>query len=686
MPVIDFPSNPSNNELFITQGKAMRYISNKNKWKQVTTLTQGQVTSLENRSVGVSSMSVSGNTLVIQKDDSSYANVSLASFAGNILTNYASASQLPMTNLVSGTQVYVTDTDSLFITDGSGWFKVATVNLSPSLSLGVSSISMSGGGTVDVNYTVNEPEDTPYTITASATSNATITVHQSNNTLSFVAGGSSTSETITITATDGVNTVADTLTMTVTVLSYSSYGVTPVYGQSSFTGDVYGNLEFGKTSNVSNNGLVATFGMPNYNGGRGGIAIFTNTSGDTSNNTSWQYLDYVDVNFASYANNGGSSGLTSYTDTHMGGHGHCLSADGSMIASHHNTRSQDYADTQATVIWERSGSSYSLHSAFNPWKLQTSPNQSDRTNLRQIGRRICCDATMTRIALPWPGKAGATVQTMTGRVDVFVRSGTTWTHEQTLTPFGNHRIWSDGIAIDQNSHISMSADGSRIMLTSRTGSSNGNGMMWIWHRSGTTWSNEKNAPSYNTYYYGTSSAMSGDGNHVIVTQPGGGNSSQQKMFYYYWTGTSWDTGSNMSPSHLLPNPDFAPQSDSWGDRCSLNYDGSMCTITSTTDDGYLNATGGSNTGAITTYKRYETIGATGNKPNNQAHFYYDKYIPMFATANYGNVGIGSVGGWTIEGDYTGTLSGDGKAIVAGSKNYNVGDEHLTGKGIIIQPT
>jgi len=216
MPVITFPSSPSNNELFIAQGKAMRYNSSKNKWNQVSTLSTSQITDLEARTVGVSSMSVSGNTLVIQKDDSSYSNVSLAAFSGNILTNYANASVLPLVDLVSGTQVYVTDTNSLFITDGSGWYKIATVNLSPSLTLGVASISLAPSGTIDINYTVNEPEDTPYTISAYATSNATITVHQSNNTLSFVAGSTEVSnETITISATDGVNSIGDTLTMTI---------------------------------------------------------------------------------------------------------------------------------------------------------------------------------------------------------------------------------------------------------------------------------------------------------------------------------------------------------------------------------------------------------------------------------------------------------------------------------------
>ena len=223
MPVITFPSSPSNNQLFIAEGKAMRYNLSKNKWKQVSTLSSSQITDLEARTIGVSSMSLSGNTLIIQKDDSSYSNVSLAAFSGNILTNYSSASLLPLVDLVSGTQVYVTDTNSLFITDGSGWYKVATVNLSPSLTLGVASVSMNAGGSIDVNYTVNEPEDTPYTITASATSNATITVHQSNNTLSFAGGATATSnETITISATDGVNVVGDTLTMTIILPPWSN--------------------------------------------------------------------------------------------------------------------------------------------------------------------------------------------------------------------------------------------------------------------------------------------------------------------------------------------------------------------------------------------------------------------------------------------------------------------------------
>jgi hypothetical protein len=275
---INFPSSPSNNQLFVAEGKAMRYVASKGKWKQVSTLTSSQITDLEARTVGVSSMSISGNTLVIQKDDSSYANVSLASFAGNKLTTYANASILPLSDLVSGTQVYVEDTDSLYITDGSGWYKIATVNLSPSLTLGVESISLTSGGSVDVNYTVNEPEDTPYTVTASSTSNATITVYQANNTITFDTPVAATTETITITATDGVNSVGDTLTMTITLgPDWSS----PSLDQTLTHPNSTASLGFGSSVDTDGTILVVGTGAETVGGQsyRGVVRTYTDSSG-----------------------------------------------------------------------------------------------------------------------------------------------------------------------------------------------------------------------------------------------------------------------------------------------------------------------------------------------------------------------------------------------------------------------
>tara|TARA_B100001093_G_scaffold334828_1_gene319681 strand:+ start:5382 stop:7352 length:1971 start_codon:yes stop_codon:yes gene_type:complete len=337
MPVIDFPSSPSNNELFIAQGKSMRYNSAKNKWKQVGTLSSAQISQLENNTVGVSSMSISGNTLVIQKDDSTHANVSLAQFAGNILTNYASASQLPITNLVSGTQVYVTDTDSLFITDGSGWFKIATVNLSPSFSLGVSSISMTPGGSIDVSYTVNEPEDTPYTISAAATSNATITVHQSNNTISFAAGSNSVSnETITVSATDGVNSVGDTLTMTIILPPWGQ--ATQVFRDESSSANKRGSsLAISTTDEMIAVGSTTTKHSGNPTITLGSIEVFD------FNPANRRWSGPMHVFQVNNATNGGlGTSVAIHGDTVVGGApqvGHFQSNDGSLFVWHNSTGS-----------------------------------------------------------------------------------------------------------------------------------------------------------------------------------------------------------------------------------------------------------------------------------------------------------------------------------------------------------
>ena len=420
MPVINFPSSPSNNELFIAQGKSMRYNSAKNKWNQVGTLTAAQVSQLENNTVGVSSMSISGNTLVIQKDDSTHANVSLASFAGNILTNYASASQLPITNLVSGTQVYVEDTDSLFITDGSGWFKVATVNLSPSLALGVSSISLNTGGSVDVNYTVNEPEDTPYTITASATSNATITVYQANNTITFDTPVAATTETITITASDGVNTVGDTLSMTIN-LGPAWGGVTQLTEviRPSSGGDVPDQDDhFGSAVTMSGDGNFIAVGAQGDGGNgnsfyyQGEVWIYKANAGQTAWSISGFQTAGIQAPFNAVARQIGSYGSISFDGT-----GTYLSV-GAPNTSHNGQNNWGYA-----YIYKNDGTDYFGRVALLYQNASGAASQFGATT------KISYDGDMLLINAPM-----RTVGSVTnaGTVYVYTRSGSTWTNTQTI--------------------------------------------------------------------------------------------------------------------------------------------------------------------------------------------------------------------------------------------------------------
>jgi hypothetical protein len=72
-------------------------------------------------------------------------------------TQYANTSQLPKQDLTFGEFALIGNT--LFITNGVGWYSVALINQSPSLSISVSDISLgTDGNTIDFTYTATDPD------------------------------------------------------------------------------------------------------------------------------------------------------------------------------------------------------------------------------------------------------------------------------------------------------------------------------------------------------------------------------------------------------------------------------------------------------------------------------------------------------------------------------------------------
>ena len=101
---------------------------------------------------------------------------------------------------------------------GGGWYRVSMVNTSPSISLDVTSATIDSTTPLDITYTVTEPEGTPTTVAITdgiPDSAVTITHTTSNNHVRAVFDGSTalTANTITFTATDGVNTGVATCTI-----------------------------------------------------------------------------------------------------------------------------------------------------------------------------------------------------------------------------------------------------------------------------------------------------------------------------------------------------------------------------------------------------------------------------------------------------------------------------------------
>tara|TARA_B100000900_G_scaffold415969_1_gene448212 strand:- start:820 stop:2073 length:1254 start_codon:yes stop_codon:yes gene_type:complete len=127
---------------------------------------------------------------------------------------------LPPSGINNGSLFWSTANNTLFMKSGGGWYKVTTVNTDPTVTLSATSATISSHLTLDFTYTVTEPEGTPVIVSVAnsgfaTVGNVAITHTTSNNHIRAVFDGTTpyTGATITVSATDGVNTGVGTMTI-----------------------------------------------------------------------------------------------------------------------------------------------------------------------------------------------------------------------------------------------------------------------------------------------------------------------------------------------------------------------------------------------------------------------------------------------------------------------------------------
>ena len=170
---INFTDSPSNGATQTISGRTYTYNSTKNKWD--TTATE-----------------VTGPTATV----------------------YASVDNLPTSGNITGSQAFVSGTNRLYIWNGSGWYNIALINNTPTISGASSSYALAIDGTATtVTLTATDPEGLPitYSIASDTSGNiATVTQGTGSNTNVFTITPSTNTAhagtfSLTFRASDGVN-------------------------------------------------------------------------------------------------------------------------------------------------------------------------------------------------------------------------------------------------------------------------------------------------------------------------------------------------------------------------------------------------------------------------------------------------------------------------------------------------
>lgn len=143
---------------------------------------------------------------------------------------YDSAGLLPTSGVANGTQAYVTANQKLYIRATGGWYNVATVNTTPTISSVADAssntspfdLAKDGSTTTVITITATDSEGFPLTFSAVANSgfNGLATVAQDSSVFTITpkteAAATTTEGTLTFRASDGVNIASEIATFTLT--------------------------------------------------------------------------------------------------------------------------------------------------------------------------------------------------------------------------------------------------------------------------------------------------------------------------------------------------------------------------------------------------------------------------------------------------------------------------------------
>ena len=186
-----FPSNPNDNDIHTAFGRRLKYKESTSTWEVVSS-----------------------------------PSVAIETEAPAATTAVSSSSDLPMSGNQIGAMSYSQDTNTLYVWNGTGWFKIALVNTNPTITDGgQATYELNGDGTPTViTLTANDPEGVPLTWSYSVTSGALedTTVTNTGAEFTITPGAVAATFNLTFTASDGVNIDTSVSSFTLTFVDWTT--------------------------------------------------------------------------------------------------------------------------------------------------------------------------------------------------------------------------------------------------------------------------------------------------------------------------------------------------------------------------------------------------------------------------------------------------------------------------------
>ena len=215
---INFPNSPSNGATHTVGNITYVYDSAKGLWKDSPAgLTQG-IDALTDVDISTSAPT---NGQILEYNSTSGKFVPADSSAG--VTVYATINDLPLTGVTEGSMALVDSTDKLYIFSDTGWYSIALVNTSPSISGVNPSYTLAMDGTaLTISVTASDPEGIPitYSIVSDTSGNiATVAQGTGSNTNQWTITPSTNTAhagnfTLVFRASDGTNVASASSTFT----------------------------------------------------------------------------------------------------------------------------------------------------------------------------------------------------------------------------------------------------------------------------------------------------------------------------------------------------------------------------------------------------------------------------------------------------------------------------------------